>query len=395
MNPFVGLWSKKRLLKKGRLTSCLILIALVMTPLVCALIFSDSMMEGITGKYIHLSDGHLQLNYYEGGRELSEFNIADYKEMLYSADEVTSGYALMYSSTATCSLIVKGVGIGYFNEKRLSQITFEISDNPTASNLKGIAISRATAKALNVGLGDRVALMIVPDDADKALRPVLLRITSIFYTGYDQLDRLLSFIDIDYAKTLYSSKSSSSVELLVQNDYTEKLDSVIASIGDDYDISKWNEHNISVYENFVTSRQMIFVILLLVVIVAAFYTASVAQQMIQDDIQDIAIAKLIGSSDAVVRKSAFLSVYTVTCLGMLLGIALGLIIGCSLGPALTGLSSLGIQSLSFYLLDFDITIPWISILIISVCLLAISFISIRFSLRKTKAITPIRLFTSF
>ena len=117
--------------------------------------------------------------------------------------------------------------------------------------------------------------------------------------------------------------------------------------------------------------------------------------MIQDDIQDIAIAKLIGSSDAVVRKSAFLSVYTVTCLGMLLGIALGLIIGCSLGPALTGLSSLGIQSLSFYLLDFDITIPWISILIISVCLLAISFISIRFSLRKTKAITPIRLFTSF
>ncbi len=61
MNPFVGLWSRKRIAKRGRLTSCMILIALVMAPLVCALIFSDSMMEGITSKYIYLSDGHIQL----------------------------------------------------------------------------------------------------------------------------------------------------------------------------------------------------------------------------------------------------------------------------------------------------------------------------------------------
>ena len=395
MNPFVLLWSRKRVLKRGRLTSCLILIALVMAPLVCALIFSDSMMEGITSKYIYLSDGHLQLNW-NGEKELSDFKADEYSSMLYSCDEVTSGYALMYSATGTSNVMVKGVGKSYFNDRRMDQVTFAVSQlaEGSTSNLKGITISRATADELKVNIGDRVALMIVPDDVDKVLRPVLCRIDSIFSSGYDQLDSLLCFVDIDYAKTLYGAKESTCLELLVTSEYMEKLDDVISAIGGGYDISKWNEHNVSVYENFVTSRQMILIILMLVVVVAAFYTASVAQQMIQDDMQEIAITKLIGASDILVRRSAFLSVYTVTFIGMLLGIILGLLIGLNLGPILTWLSSMGLKSLSFYLLDFDITVPWLSILLISASLLLISYISIQVSLGKTKRITPIRLFTS-
>ena len=395
MNPFVLLWSRKRVLKRGCLTSCLILIALVMAPLVCALIFSDSMMEGITSKYIYLSDGHLQLNY-SGEKELSDFDSSSLSSMLYSCDEVTSGYALMYSATGTSNVMVKGVGTSYFNDKRMEQVSFsyEAQTEESTSNLKGISISRATADELKVGIGDRVALMIVPDDVDKVLRPVLCRIDSIFTSGYDQLDSLLCFVEIDYAKTLYGAKTSTCLELLVRADYMEKLDDVISALGSGYDISKWNEHNVSVYENFVTSRQMILIILMLVVVVAAFYTASVAQQMIQDDMQEIAITKLIGASDTLVRRSAFLSVYTVTFIGMILGIILGLLIGLNLGPILTWLSSRGLKSLSFYLLDFDITVPWLSILLISASLLLISYISIQVSLGKTRRITPIRLFTS-
>ena len=394
MNPFVIHWSRKRILRKGRLTSCLILIALVMAPLVCALIFSDSMMEGITSKYIYLSDGHLQLNW-SGNRELSDFNPESCSPMLYSCDEVTSGYALMYSATGTTNVMVKGVGDGYFNDRRMEQVTVELAEQTgeTTSNVKGIMLSRATADELKVGIGDRVALMIVPDDVDKVLRPVLCRIDGIFYSGYDQLDSLLCFVDLDYAKTLYGAPESTCLELLVNSEYMEKLDDVVAALGTGYDISKWDQHNVSVYENFVTSRQMILIILLLVVVVAAFYTASVAQQMIQDDMQDIAITKLIGASDTLVRRSAFLSVYTVTFVGMVLGILLGLLIGLNLGPILTWLSSMGLKSLSFYLLDFDITVPWLSILLISVCLLVISYVSIQISLGKTRRITPIRLFT--
>ena len=183
MNPFVLQWSRKRIFKRGRLTSCLILIALVMAPLVCALIFSDSMMQGITSKYIYLSDGHLQLNY-SGQAELEDFDISKYQNMLYSADEVITGYALMYSATSTSNVMVKGTGADYFNEKRMDQITVAVASqlDESTSNLRGITISRATARKLNVNIGDRVALMIVPDNPDKVLRPILCRIDSIFFT---------------------------------------------------------------------------------------------------------------------------------------------------------------------------------------------------------------------
>ena len=394
MNPFVRLWSLKRITKRGRLTSCLILIALVMAPLVCALIFSDSMMEGITSKYIYLSDGHLQME----GIRLDEFNSEVLPSvspgMIYSADEVTTGYALMYSATGTSSVMIKGVSDSYFNELRMQQVSFEYNTEESTSSIRSISISAATAKKLQVGLGDRLALMIVPDNPDKVLRPVLVRIDAIFRSGYDQLDELICFLDLSYAQELYAEKSSTSIEILVTPEYMENLGAVEEKLGWTHDVTEWSEHNVSVYENFVTSRQMILIILLLVVVVAAFYTASVAQQMIQDDIQEIAMVKLIGASDTLVRRSAFISVYTVTLAGMVLGIILGLIIGSNLGPILSLLSSMGLDSLTFYLLDFSITVPWLYIAIISACLMLISFIAIQIALGKTRRITPIRLFTS-
>lgn len=393
VNPFVKFWSAKRIFKKGRLLGCLVLIAFVMAPLVCALIFSESMIAGITNKYIYLSDGHLQIQgvAYDG--------LVTDDAMVLHADSVVSGYALVYSSSSTSSLLVKGVSSDYFNESRLSQVSFETTDLEP-SNLKGIALSRATASKLGVSIGDRVALMIVPDDASRFPRPVLVRVEAIFHSGYDQLDSMLSFVDKEYARTLFTSSSSASVEVLVGDTYIERLDDVIADLVlkneglSLREISTWNEHNVSVYNNFVTSKQMILIILLIVIVVAAFYTSSVAQQMIQDDMKPISIAKLIGMADSQVRLSAFISVSSVTVAGIVLGIGLGIGIGYGLGPVLSALSNKGLQSLSFYLLDFVVDIPWKSVLFISVCLMVLSTASVWIALGKTRRITPMRLFTS-
>ena len=387
MNPFVRFWSIRRIFKRGRLIGCLILVALVMAPLVCALIFSESMIEGITNKYIYLSDGHIQVSTYQSS-EAVEAN-----DLIYSADEVTTGYALMYSASSTSSVQVKGVGSSYFNDKRLAQITFETEDLEE-SNLKGIAISRYSANELNVKIGDRVALMVVPDTAKASVRQVLVRVEAIFYSGYDQLDQLLSFVDLSYAKTLFTSDSATSCEIIVNDQYMDNLNEVVSSLNiAGSRISTWDEHNVSVYNNFITSKQMILIILLLVVVVAAFYTASVAQQMVQDDIKPISIAKLIGMSDRMVRISVFMSVCLVTLAGMVLGLALGIAIGYALGPALSQLSHLGLESLSFYLLDFEVQIPWKTVLLLSACLFALSNVAVWLTLRKTRKITPIRLFS--
>jgi lipoprotein-releasing system permease protein len=289
---------------------------------------------------------------------------------------------------------IKGVETSYFNEQRLAQITFETKELEE-SNLKGIAISRYTANKLNVKIGDRVALMIVPDTSNAVPRPVLVRVEAIFHSGYDQLDQMLSYVDISYAETLFTSTSARTCEIIAQTDYMERLTEVISSINTPMNnVSTWDQHNLSVYTNFITSKQMILIILLLVVVVAAFYTSSVAQQMIQDDIKPISTAKLIGMSDSMVRKSVFLSVCLVTFVGMILGVILGIAIGYSLGPALSKLSNIGLESLSFYLLDFDVHIPWASVLVLSAFLLVLSNVAVWLTLRKTRRITPIQLFSN-
>ena len=392
MNPFVKFWSIRRILKRGRLIGCLVLVALVMAPLVCALIFSDSMIEGITNKYIYLSDGHIQIS--DFGNSTTSIEELKGNDKILSADEVVTGYGLMYSSTGTSSVTIKGVSSSYFNAQRLNQVTFETEDLEE-SNLKGIAISRYTANKLNVKIGDRVALMIVPDMANAVPRPVLVRVEAIFHSGYDQLDQMLSFVGVTYAKTLFTSDSAKNCEIIAQPSYIDNLSEVISTLNVPMSkISTWDQHNISVYNNFVTSKQMILIILLLVVVVAAFYTSSVAQQMLQDDIKPISTAKLIGMSDSMVRKSVFLSICTVTFAGMILGIILGIVIGYALGPAMSKLSNIGLESLSFYLLDFEVQIPWSSVLLISACLLVLSNVAVWLTLRKTRRITPIQLFTN-
>ncbi len=383
MNPFVKINIFKKLKSRSRLTGCFILIALVTAPLVFALVFSESMMRGITEKYICLSDGHIQTK-----QDIS--SIPDY--MLYSADSVISGNVLLYSSTETAPLLVKGVNDSYFNEKRSSQLHF-ISKSEEESNLSGIIISRSTAEKLNVTVGDKVAMMVVPENSDRVLRPVLARVSGVFYTGYDSLDKSLSFVDYEYAQKLFSAETSS-FELILDSSYAENLDCVLSYLPSLEKTYIWKTKNTAVYENFVASRQMIMIILLLVVAVAAFYTASLANQIVEDDMRNIAIYKLLGSDNSLIKNYLFVSVYIVTIAGILVGLILGLILSLNMAPLLSYLSKAGLEGLSFYLLDFDVTVPFLSIILLLSALMLISFITVRLTLRRTARITPVQLFTS-
>ncbi|MCR4676495.1 MAG: FtsX-like permease family protein [Sphaerochaetaceae bacterium] len=386
MNPFVRKAAVKRIRTGQKLTGCFILIALVTSPLVFALIFSESMMNGITEKYICLSDGHIQTSQ-------STENIPE--EMIYSSDKVLSANVLIYSSTETSPLYVKGVEKSYFNERRNSQmhILEERKEGEGSSNLGGITISRYTAQKLGVSVGDKVALMIVPEDTSKTIRPVLAVVDKIFYTGYDTLDKLLSYVDYSYAEKVFGSSSFCN-EILVNPSYAERLNEVVSYLDNPQLASLWTSKNSSIYQNFISSRQMIIIILLLVVFVAAFYTASVANQIVEEDMKRIAISKLIGASDRQVRSSVFISVYIVTISGIICGCILGLLLSFNMGPILSALSKAGIESLSFYLLDFDIVVPYTTVMLLMAALLVISFISVKLTLRRTVKITPVQLFTS-
>ena len=385
MNPFVMLWSKKRILRRGRLTTCMILIALVMTPVVAALIFTRSMIGAMSQKFITVSDGHIQVV----GAHFTELP----EQMTLFYDQTVSGYALLYSADQTASLQIKGVEKDYFNSYRLEQISLTQYSSDKYSNLNGITISSTTSKSLGVNLGDRVALMVVPDTDTGVLRPVMLQVRGIYSTGYDKIDSSLAFVDYSYAQSLYSDNNSSVIEIVVKPSFQNSLDKVKRSIKTDGYITDWQIRNASVYDNYLTSMQAITFVLMIIVLVAAFYTASVANQMVEDDFAEIAVAKLTGCSDKDVRRSAFLSIFTVTVAGMLIGLVLGIIIGTNLSPLLVNLSERGLLTLDYYLVDFKATVPWNYMIPVMCFMASVSALVVLISLRHTKKITPMRLFT--
>lgn len=380
MNPFVRLWSKKRILRKGRLTGCMVLIALVMAPVVAALIFSQSMVDSMIEKFVRISDGHIQIS------GSSYENIPD--EYVLSIKKTVKGYALMYSATETASLQLKGV-----SEINSDYLKLETIKDEQKKNLNGVCISATTAEQLGVGLGDKVAMMVVPDTEHGVLRPVMLQVTSIYSTGYNQIDKNLAFIDYSYAIKLFESAESRITEIILKTEYQNELNKVKQSITTDGFISDWQQNNISIYNNYIVSMQSILMVLIIIVVVAAFFTASVANQIVEDDSREIALAKLLGSTDSNVRKSAFLSIFTVTLSGMAIGLSLGILVGMNLSPVLVFLSEKNILTLDYYLVDFKAKIPWSNIGLIMLIMAAVSAISVMISLRHTRKITPMRLFT--
>ncbi len=380
MNPFVRLWSKKRILRKGRLTGCMVLISLVMAPVVAALIFSQSMVNSMIEKFVRISDGHIQIS------GSSYENIPD--EYVLSIKKTVKGYALMYSATETASLQLKGV-----SEINSDYLKLETIKEDQKKNLNGVCISATTAEQLGVGLGDKVAMMVVPDTEHGVLRPVMLQVTSIYSTGYNQIDKNLAFIDYSYATRLFESAESRITEIILKTDFQNNLNEIKHIIKTDGIITDWQQNNISIYNNYIVSMQSILMVLIIIVIVAAFFTASVANQIVEDDSREIALAKLLGSTDSNVRKSAFLSIFAVTLSGMAIGLCLGILIGMNLSPVLVLLSEKNILTLDYYLVDFKATIPWSQIGLIMLIMAAVSAISVMISLRHTRKITPMRLFT--
>ncbi len=385
MNPFVALWSRKRILRRGRLTGCMVLIALVTAPLVIALIFSHSMMNGIADRFIYLSDGHVQIT----GASYSTIP----PDNVLSIDETITGYALMYGATDTASVSLKGVREDYFNSLRLQYMEVQYLPQDQRSGLNRIILSQTTAEKLNVSAGDRVALMVVPDTEEGVLRPVMLQVGGVYSCGYEQIDSNLAFIDYDHAQRLFSSRDSLVTEIIAKDSSDSAVYSLAAGISTDGRVDTWQNKNRSVYSNFVNSRQMIILILLIIVFIASFFTASSANQIIEDDVQEIAVSKLMGASDRMTRNSAFISIYTVTLSGMIIGLIAGIIIGLNLGPILNLLSESDLVNLSYYLLDFRAVVPVKDIVLVLSVMTLVSALSILISLRHTRRITPMRLFT--
>ncbi|WP_320121113.1 FtsX-like permease family protein [uncultured Sphaerochaeta sp.] len=362
---------------RKRILFNLVLITLVVGALVFAQIFVVSMSKGIADKYALLGNGHLQVHE-DSTRVLTE------KEGVLDVQLVSQSYALIYSPEGNKMVRLKGVEDGYFNELRTSQITLMDGIPKETTTLEQVLLSTTLADELQVGIGDRVALMLVGDDG---IRPQFCVVGNLYDSGYRELDANLAFCDYNLINRLFKGSEETYHELLVSQERIEPLKQEYQADG--FMVTSWDEENFTIATNLNTSRQAVLGVMVAVAMLCGYFISELSRELVEDDKHQIAMLTLLGARHSLIRSVYFYTVMMVTILSMMGGALLGIVMSSNLSPLLSAVADRSIPSLSYYLLDFKVVYPLGDILVIVLVLLLVSVISVQFSLRRVKRIEPL------
>ncbi|MDC7228958.1 MAG: FtsX-like permease family protein [Sphaerochaetaceae bacterium] len=362
---------------RKRILFNLVLITLVVGALVFAQIFVVSMSKGIADKYALLGNGHLQVHE-DSTRVLTE------KEGVLDVQLVSQSYALIYSPEGNKMVRLKGVEDGYFNELRTSQITLMDGIPKDSTTLEQVLLSTTLADELQVGIGDRVALMLVGDDG---IRPQFCVVGNLYDSGYRELDANLAFCDYNLIHRLFKGSEETYHELLVSQERIEPLKQEYRSDG--FMVTSWDEENFTIATNLNTSRQAVLGVMVAVAMLCGYFISELSRELVEDDKHQIAMLTLLGARHGLIRSVYFYTVMMVTILSMIGGTLLGIVMSSNLSPLLSTVADRSIPSLSYYLLDFSVVYPLGDILVIVLVLLLVSVVSVQFSLRRVKRIEPL------
>ncbi len=354
-----------------------LLISLVVAALVFAQIFVVSMSRGIADKYALLGNGHLQIH---------DADTLDLEplEGLLDVQLVAQSYALVYSPEANKMVRLKGVDQHYFNDLRLSQLSMGEDVSIEATNLPQVLVSTTLAEELQVGIGDRIALMLV---SRNSIRPQLCVIRNLYDSGYQELDANLVFCDYELMHRLFAGQEDTYYELLVDQSQMQEIKQTLALQG--YAVTSWDEENYSVATNLNTSRQAVLGVMVAVAILCGYFISELSRELVEDDKHKIAMLTLLGARKVFIRKVYFSTVMLVTLFSVVAGTLGGVLMADNLGPMLSYIADQSIPSLSYYLLDFSIIIPAFDILAILLVLVSVSMLSVQWSLRRVKVIEPL------
>ncbi|MDT4761429.1 ABC transporter permease [Sphaerochaeta sp. PS] len=360
---------------KKRILYNVLLVTLVVASLVFAQLFVVSMSNGIANKYALLGNGHLQVHEKPGTTIPTHPEIVD-------VQLVAQTFSLVYSPSKNLMVRLKGVESSYFNEERKQALTF--LDPPLDANgstLPQVLLSTTLANLLGVGQGDRIALMMINNTS---LRPQLCIVGNLYDSGYKELDENLMFCDISLMEKLFSTKADTYYEILVANNAIRPVRQFLE--GEGLSVTSWDQENYAVATNLETSRQAVLGVMIVVAILCGYFISELSRELIEDDKNRIALLKLLGASNALVRSVYFSTVMIVTLISILLGTALGILLGLNLGSMLSWLALRSIPALSFYLLDFPVTIPLLDIAKIVLVLVLVSALSVVWSIRRVRKI---------
>ena len=251
----------------------------------------------------------------------------NFKEVTIS--KTYSGEGIILINDKAKGIIFKGVNI---QEKKIKDF-FEnniVSGNINQFKKKNIFIGTELAFNLNLKEGDRINLMssaFVATPLGSLPKQETFKIAGIFSTGFDEFDQNIIFLNIEDALSIFDKDTKDqNLEIYLQNPLeANKYKKKIEKLNQNYFIYTWADLNKSFFSALKVERNVMFIILTLIIIVAAFNIISGLTILIKNKTKEIAILKTLGLNNTSIKKSFFLTGFTIVFFASISVIILGVL----------------------------------------------------------------------
>ncbi|MEC9359274.1 MAG: lipoprotein-releasing ABC transporter permease subunit [Pseudomonadota bacterium] len=195
-----------------------------------------------------------------------------------------------------------------------------------------IVLGAELARALGIGVGDKVDLMIPQASVTPAgVLPRFRRFTvgGVFEVGMYEFDRGLVMIHLQDAQALLRMGETVSGVRLKLHDLFQAprvTREVAADLPGLYYVSDWTRQHSNFFSAVRTEKMVMFIILSLIVGVAAFNIVSTLVMVVQDKQADIAILRTLGASPRTVLGVFMVQGTLIGLIGTLFGVVLGVLL---------------------------------------------------------------------
>jgi len=240
-----------------------------------------------------------------------------------------SGEGIIINNDNAKGVIIKGI-----NKDEKKSIEF-IKKNITSGNVKDFKKNRVflgTELAYNLNLkeGDKINLMssaFVATPLGSLPKQESFKIAGTFTTGFIEFDQNIVFLGIEDALSIFDKdEKDKNLEIYLNDPLKANLiKNKIEKINPNYFIYTWSDLNKSFFSALKVERNVMFIILTLIVIVAAFNIISGLTILIKNKTKEIAILKTLGLSNSSIKKSFFLTGFSIGFFATLSGIIIGII----------------------------------------------------------------------
>jgi len=265
----------------------------------------------------------------------------NFKEVTIS--KTYSGEGIILINDKAKGIIFKGVNI---QEKKIKDF-FEnniVSGNINQFKKNNIFIGTELAFNLDLKEGDNINLMssaFVATPLGSLPKQETFKIAGIFNTGFVEFDQNIIFLNIEDALSIFDKDTKDQdLEIYLKNPLEANIyKKKIEKLNQNYFIYTWADLNKSFFSALKVERNVMFIILTLIIIVAAFNIISGLTILIKNKTKEIAILKTLGLNNTSIKKSFFLTGFTIGFFASISGIILGVLFSLNIEKVRIFLSS--------------------------------------------------------